>query len=176
MITPNIISNAPSGIPFHLPRCRDITDGCFHRPVTATYPQGSRPGNPVAGFMLYHHISEIPVIFKARPRHENVHFLLQPFLPMTWVVLVWLWWHLSGTCWIWSSDQFNGWVFYHISWLGNFFLKFYVYGYLCITGHGARGSRKRAWGLLELELQMVVNYYVDAENRTCVLWKSIQCS
>jgi hypothetical protein len=39
---------------------------------------------------------------------------------------------------------------------------------------GAHGSQKRASGALELKLQRIVSFYMDAE--TQVLWKGSQCS
>jgi hypothetical protein len=51
------------------------------------------------------------------------------------------------------------------------FACMYAWAHTC----SALGGQKKVSGLLELELQMVVNYHVGAENQTQVLQKSNQC-
>ena len=51
--------------------------------------------------------------------------------------------------------------------------------YLCLWAMhmlGAHRGQKRVLGSLELELWMVINHHVDAENRTQVFWKKNKCS
>lgn len=51
----------------------------------------------------------------------------------------------------------------------------FVLMHICVvTGHSASWGQKRAWDILEVELQMILNDHIGARNLTCILWKSSQ--
>jgi hypothetical protein len=64
--------------------------------------------------------------------------------------------------------------FMDTSFFAFFFLS--IFNYVCVYGSGTLQVHKRMSALLELWLQMVVSYHVDAGNQSQVLWKSNQGS